>query len=187
MQRSNYRLRLQRLSVVGHAQLPTNLKDFDLYLFNHNTITAVTATMTTRTMMPATMPMIHRLDEPAGDTGDVIQSLLRHCMAPCTDRVSVPSQTLFVCSAHRMTSSAMVPLSMLPDPTALAWKKTVVGSLGSQAHLPLVMWSWVMLQIQIYFKLNASCSVRTPILSGPRSLYYMWEDGLNYNVSLNNI
>ena len=173
MQRSNYRLRLQRLSVVWHAQLPTNLKDFDLYLFNHNTITAVTATMITRTMMPATMPMIHRSDGPIGDIDDIVQFLFSHCIAPCTGRISVPRWTLFVCSAHWLTSLAMVLLSRLPVPVTSARKRTVVGSLGLQAHLPLVMWSWVRLQVHIYFRLVASCSVRAAIFSGPRSVYCM--------------
>ena len=157
-----------------HCSCQTNLKDFILEFFHHSRITAATAIMISRTRMPATTPMIHRLDGPAGDTDDVMQFSSSHCIAPWTGRVSVPRWTLFVCSAHWLTSLAMVLLSRLPVPVTSARKRTVVGSLGLQAHLPLVMWSWVRLQLHICFRLVASCSVRAAIFSGPRSVYCMW-------------
>jgi len=164
-----------------HCSCLTNLNDFILEPFHHSRITAATAMTIIRTRMPATTPMIHRLDGPTGGTDDVIQFSSSHRIAPCTGRVSVPSRTLFVCSAHWLTSLAMVPLSMLPDPAISAWKRTLVGSLGLQAHLPLVMWSWVRLQLHICFRLVASCSVRAAIFSGPRSVCYMWEDIMTFN------
>ena len=136
-------------SYTGKTLQQPNLKDFNLELLHHSIITAATATMISKTRTPATMPMIHRLDGPAGDTDDVTQFWSSHCIAPCIGRVSVPSRTLFVCSAHWLTSLAMVPLSMLPTPATSARKRTAVGSLGLQAHLPLVMWLWVRLQLHL--------------------------------------
>ena len=107
----------------------TNLKDFILERFHHSRITAATAMTIIRTRMPATTPMIHRLDGPTGGTDDVIQFSSSHRIAPCIGRVSAPSRTLFVCSAHWLTSLAMVPRHQ----QLLTWQ-TIENSTDDPGH-----------------------------------------------------